>query len=247
MKSNRRQLLKQLIASSAVLPLVSFRPPDTKSIPDNLKVLFQGDSITDGGRDRSGKGANDPQGMGGGYVRHAVTELLGLNADKDIQFFNRGISGNKVFQLLNRWEEDCLDLGPNVLSILIGVNDFWHTLSNTYKGTVEKYESDYRILLDKSIERIPDLKIIIGEPFVCLDGTDIIASKWKIKFPDYQRAAKSIADDYNAVFIPYQSIFDKAVKIKNTAYWCPDGVHPSMAGSYLMANAWMAAFYELYD
>ena len=105
--------------------------------PNKLTILFQGDSITDAGRDKASYYANDAAGMGQGYVFQIVSHLLGANPGKDWKYYNRGISGHKVFQLADRWDDDCLQLKPDVLSILIGVNDFWHTLNN-YKVTVAK-------------------------------------------------------------------------------------------------------------
>ncbi|MFQ5445562.1 MAG: SGNH/GDSL hydrolase family protein [Saprospiraceae bacterium] len=206
-------------------------------------ILFQGDSITDAGRNRGQYYANDAGGMGGGYARHIVTHLLGSMPGKNFRFYNRGISGNKVFQLAARWEDDCLQLQPDVLSILIGVNDFWHTLSGGYTGTVETYETDFRQLLERTKKALPEVKLIIGEPFAVAGGS-AIGERWEA-FAAYREAAQKIASSFGAVFLPYQSIFDKALKLAPSQYWAHDGVHPSMAGSYLMAEAWLAGFKKL--
>src|SRR2546423_4675362 len=104
-------------------------------------VLFQGDSITDAGRSRERAGiANEQAPMGNGYAWLAAAGLLVERPNLQLKIYNRGISGNKVYQLAERWEEDCLKLQPNVLSILIGVNDIWHKLDGKYNGTVEVYE-----------------------------------------------------------------------------------------------------------
>jgi lysophospholipase L1-like esterase len=200
-------------------------------------ILLQGDSITDAGRNRGQYYANDGGGMGGGYVHHIVTHLLGSMPKKDFRFYNRGISGNKVFQLADRWDDDCLQLKPNVLSILIGVNDFWHTLDGGYTGTVETYETDFRQLLERTKKELPEVKLIIGEPFAVAGGS-AIDGRWEA-FGGYRPAAKKIAADFGAVFLPYQRVFDEALKLAPAEYWTPDGVHPSMAGSYLMAQAWL--------
>lgn len=213
---------------------------NTITLKENATILFQGDSITDAGRNRGRYYANDGGGMGSGYVRQTVTTLMGKHPQKGLRCYNRGISGHKVFQLANRWEDDCLQLQPDVLSILIGVNDFWHTLSHNYKGTVEVYEKDFRTLLDRTKKSLPDVQLIIAEPFV-LRGTAIVEEKWYPAFSAYQKVAQSIAKDYDATFIPLQSIFDKALEMAPVSYWCPDGVHPSMAGAYLMAEAWLSA------
>jgi lysophospholipase L1-like esterase len=212
--------------------------------PNKLTILFQGDSITDAGRDKASYYANDAAGMGRGYVFQIVSHLLGANPGKDWKYYNRGISGHKVFQLADRWDDDCLQLKPDVLSILIGVNDFWHTLNN-YKGTVATYEADFRKLLDTTLKAFPNIKLIIGEPFAVKGGTAINES-WFPEFPKYQQSARKVAGDYKAVFVPYQKIFDDALQLAPAAYWCPDGVHPSMAGGFLMKEAWIRAFEKLY-
>lgn len=212
--------------------------------PNKLTILFQGDSITDAGRDKASYYANDAAGMGQGYVFQIVSHLLGANPGKDWKYYNRGISGHKVFQLADRWDDDCLQLKPDVLSILIGVNDFWHTLNN-YKGTVATYEADFRKLLDTTLKAFPNIKLLIGEPFAVKGGTAINES-WFPEFPKYQQSARKVAGDYKAVFVPYQKIFDDALQLAPAAYWCPDGVHPSMAGGFLMKEAWIRAFEKLY-
>ena len=215
-----------------------------KNTPDELTILFQGDSITDAGRDRARYYPNETAGMGSGYVFQIVSHLLGTLPDKQWKYYNRGISGNKVFQLADRWDDDCLQLKPDILSILIGVNDFWHTLNN-YDGTVEVYETDFRKLMDRTFAALPNVKMIIGEPFA-VQGGRAISEKWFPEFPKYQEVAKKISLDYRCVFIPYQEIFNKALDKAQASYWSPDGVHPSMAGAYLMKEAWLIALSEIY-
>lgn len=227
-----------LVGIPSLVKAANPQPLSTYLSADQTTILFQGDSITDAGRKKERYYANDASGMGFGYVHHIVTSLLGQHPKKDINCYNRGISGHKVFQLANRWEEDCLQIQPDILSILIGVNDFWHTLDWGYTGTVEVYEKDFRTLLERTKKALPNVQLIIAEPFV-LRGTAIVEEKWYPAFSAYQRAAKSVANDFGAAFIPLQSIFDKALKIAPVSYWCPDGVHPSLAGGYLMAEAWI--------
>ncbi|NCD69685.1 SGNH/GDSL hydrolase family protein [Mucilaginibacter agri] len=208
------------------------------SIDTGNVILFQGDSITDWGRDRKQTAPNTSAMLGGGYAMLAASGLLYKYAGKNLQVYNKGISGNKVFQLADRWDDDCLNLKPNVLSILIGVNDFWHTLNGSYKGTIENYTTDYKKLLDRTKQALPDLKLIIGEPFA-VKGVKAVDDKWYPAFDEYRASAKAIAEQYDAVWIPYQSIFDKALETAPGSYWTTDGVHPSVAGSQLMAHAWL--------
>lgn len=248
-QSSRRNFLKNAsFATAASLTLPGLVSPvqaaeaPAKKIPlskDDV-VLFQGDSITDAGRKKDDPGVNATPAMGSGYAMIAASDLLYKYADKNLRIYNRGISGNKVYQLADRWQKDCLDLKPNVLSLLIGVNDFWHTLNNGYKGTIQTYRDDYTALLNRTKQALPDVKLIIGEPFA-VSGVKAVDEKWYPAFNDYRAAAKEIADKFDAVWIPYQSIFDKAQKDAPGVYWTGDGVHPSLAGAHLMAHAWMEA------
>jgi len=197
-------------------------------------ILFQGDSITDAGREREKQLPNSAGSFGSGYALLAASSLLNSTPDKGFQIFNRGISGNKVYQLADRWQKDCFDLRPQVLSVLVGVNDFWHKLSGKYDGTVEKYETDYRQLLTLSKKMLPEVHLVIGEPFAVL-GCSAVDEKWFPEFDTYRAVAKKLAEEFDAVFIPYQSIFNEAQKHAPGRYWTADGVHPSMAGAWLKA------------
>ena len=207
-------------------------------------ILFQGDSITDGNRNRGRYYPNDGAGMGFGYVYQIASHLLGRYPDKQFKCYNRGISGHKVFQLADRWEDDCIQLAPDVLSLLIGVNDFWHTKTHSFKGTAESYEADLRQLLDRTRQSLPNVKIIIGEPFFVEDGSALDKS-WFPEFDRYRAACARVAKDLADAFIPYNLLFATALKTAPVSYWCPDGVHPSMAGGHLMANAWLEAYQKL--
>jgi lysophospholipase L1-like esterase len=213
---------------------------DKITINKNDVILFQGDSITDAGRKREETDANTGGALGGGYAFMAGSELLYQHADKNLKVYNKGISGNKVYQLAERWEADCLALKPNVLSLLIGVNDFWHTLTHNYKGTAETYRKDLDALLDGTKKALPGVKLVIGEPFA-VKGIKAVDDKWYPTFDAYRRSARELAAKHGAAFIPYQTVFDKAQQKAPGVYWTHDGVHPSVAGSQLMAQAWLAA------
>lgn len=207
---------------------------------DSDVVLFQGDSITDAGRNREQELPNNAWSFGVGYANHIGSWLLDAMPEKDLTIYNRGISGNKVFQLSDRWDKDCLDLKPDVLSILIGVNDYWHFRNGNYDGTPEIYENDFRKLLSRTLEALPDLKLVICQPFI-LTGTRAVDDTWLEPFSAYQEAAKKISDEFGAIWVPFQVEFDRAIKLAPPAYWAEDGVHPSMAGAQLMANSWLEA------
>jgi lysophospholipase L1-like esterase len=167
----------------------------------------------------------------------AAANLLEEYAQLNLKIFNKGISGNKVYQLAERWDKDCLDLKPDILSILIGVNDFWHKLNGTYNGTVDIYRNDYIALLERTKKALPNVKLIICEPFA-VPGVKAVDQKWYPDFYGYQKAAREIADKFNATFIPFQKIFDEGLKQAQGSYWTGDGVHPSLAGAQLMTEAW---------
>jgi lysophospholipase L1-like esterase len=244
----RRSFLKKAGASGAValsIPqIVSAAYGDVQTgkivLAKDDVILFQGDSITDAGRNRDEKTANNAQALGRGYAFVAGSKILHDHAGKNIQVWNKGISGNKVFQLAERWDEDCLAIKPTVLSILIGVNDYWHTLTGKYTGTVEIYRNDLIALLERTKKELPGIKLIIGEPFA-VPGIKAVDDKWFPAFYEYQKAAREVATRFNATFVPYQRVFDKAAKSAPGVYWTHDGVHATVAGNQLMAQAWLEA------
>ncbi|NLR77568.1 SGNH/GDSL hydrolase family protein [Chitinophaga eiseniae] len=243
---NRRNFLRNVslgsMATISIPNIVTAAVAVEKSKKIGLKkegiILFQGDSITDAGRKRDKNEPNNSAALGSGYALMAASGLLRKNADKNLKIYNKGISGNKVFQLAERWDSDCFAIKPDVLSILVGVNDYWHTLNNNYKGTVQTYRDDYNKLLERTRQQLPDVQLIIGEPFA-VKGVSAVDDKWYPAFDEYRAAAKEIADKHQAIFIPYQAIFDKALQSAPGAYWTGDGVHPSVAGAQLMAEAWL--------
>ena len=200
-------------------------------------VLFQGDSITDSGRARSQAPNLSSRQFGYGYVYFIVGRLMAEKPTYELNPLNRGISGNTVTDLTARWEADCIQLKPDVLSILIGVNDIWHTLDGTYNGTVERYETEYRALLERTIKALPDVKLVICEPYVLRCG--VVNDNWFPEFDQYRAAAKKMSEEFKTIFVPFQAMFDNAVKNTEPQYWSADGVHPTIAGAALMANEWL--------
>jgi lysophospholipase L1-like esterase len=249
MSSSRRSFLKQfsfatagVIAVPQVLQaaVIEANRGRTIKLNKNDVIVFQGDSITDASRKREELNPNTATGFGSGYALQAAGKLLKDHPDKNLQIFNRGISGNKVYQLAERWEIDCIELKPDILSILIGVNDFWHMMQGKYTGNVEVYENDYRALLRRTKEKLPGVKLIIGEPFG-VAGIKAVTEAWYPAFNTYRKIAANLAAEFNAIFIPYQEIFDKVQKLAPNNYWTGDGVHPSIAGARLMSEAWLKA------
>jgi lysophospholipase L1-like esterase len=249
--SDRRKFLKSALIGTAGLTAIpavlsamdnEMSSPSPKighnSLKDKNIILFQGDSITDAGRNREGKDPNNQGALGGGYAFLAAANLLNTFPAKGLKIYNKGISGNKVYQLADRWQSDCLDLKPSVLSILIGVNDYWHKHNGNYDGTAEIYEKDLRALLKRTKDALPEVKFVICEPFAVL-GCRAVDGTWFPEFDQYRFASRKLAEEFDAIFIPYHTIFAKASKIAPPTYWTGDGVHPSIAGAQLMAEAWM--------
>lgn len=247
---SRRGFLKSSSLAIGAAGLVTTDVTEASLLPRNRAVtirrgnviLFQGDSITDAGRSRDNEKTSAPNnqpGLGNGYAWLAAAELLVDRPDDALKFFNRGISGNKVFQLAERWQADCLDLKPDVLSILIGVNDIWHTLEPKlgYKGTVAIYERDYHALLERTRKALPKVKLVVCEPFVLRCGA--VKDHWFPEFDNYRAAAKRVAAKHRATFVPFQAMFDEAIKYAPPEHWAGDGVHPSPAGAALMAQFWV--------
>jgi lysophospholipase L1-like esterase len=248
LNNNRRSFIRKAALGSLmavsipeILSASMASSPEKKNLltKDNV-ILFQGDSITDSGRKRDDPSYNNSGILGSGYPMLAGASLLEKYSALNLKIFNRGVSGNKVYQLAERWDKDCLEIKPDVLSILIGVNDIWHKLNGQYNGTVDVYKKDYIALLERTLKALPNVKLIICEPFA-VKGVRAVDDKWYPEFFDYQKAAKDIAVQFGATFIPYQKIYDEAQKSAPGSYWTGDGVHPSLAGAQLMAQAWLKA------
>ena len=135
-----------------------------------------------------------------------------------------------------RWEKDCVALKPDVLSILVGVNDIWHKLNGRYDGTVKDYETGYRKLLAETQAKLPATRIVICEPFVLRCGA--VTDKWFPEFDDRRAVAHKLAAELKLTFVPFQAMFDEAAKHAPPNYWAGDGVHPTLAGHALMAKTW---------
>jgi lysophospholipase L1-like esterase len=235
------------VAALSIPEIVKAAIPEARPVDEAVRrpfsqgdvVLFQGDSITDWRRDKKKEDEpNQPGPLGDGYVLYTAASLLVSEAGKDLRIYNRGLSGNKVFQLADRWDKDCIQLQPNVLSILIGVNDFWHTKTSGYTGTVDSYKSDYLALVMRTLDALPNTRIVICEPFIIHGGT-ALDDTWEHNFAPYREAARSVAAAFGLAFVPFQTVFNEALKKAPAAYWGADGVHPSMAGAQLMAQAWI--------
>lgn len=209
-------------------------------IPKNSTILFQGDSITDCGRNRDAAGSpNDLGALGQGYAMMSAAELLCTGPANGLRIFNRGISGNRVVDLYARIQCDILNLKPDVLSILIGVNDTWHGKNPDWSNgvAIPKYERIYRNLLDEVREALPAVKFVLCEPFVLRCG--VVRDDWVGEIDERRAVVGKLANEFAAVLVPFQAMFDEAVKLAPPEHWAADGVHPTAAGHLLMAKCWL--------
>ncbi len=208
------------------------------------RILFQGDSITDAKRLRDNE---NYKGMG--YPTF-VSARLGFDCPNDYEFFNRGISGNRIVDIYARMKMDIVNLKPDYLSILVGVNDVWHEINDDemFRNGVsaEKFYKVYSILIDELKTELRNLKIMILEPFVLKQsGTE---ANWEYFRPEVEKRAemaKRVAEENDLVFVPLLKEFDEATKIAPAEHWTIEGVHPTPAGHELIARAWMKGFEKL--
>ena len=201
------------------------------------KILFQGDSITDARRDREGINGYGPD-MGCGYAALIAGKLLAANLDREFSCFNRGISGNRVVDLYARWKVDALNLKPDLLSVLIGVNDSWHEFAFENGVELDRYERIYRMLLEWTRAELPEVKLVLCEPF-CLKS-ELVTDEWMAEVAARGVIVKKLAAEFDAVFVPLQNVLEKAAaKANDNLKILRDGVHPTLAGAQIIADQWL--------
>ena len=201
-------------------------------------IIFQGDSITDCHRNRD-VAANTPGHLGCGYTNLVCSRVLKDNPGGMYRFINRGISGNRVVDLYARWKADTLNYNPKLISILIGVNDVWHESINQNGVECDRFEQIYRMLLQWTKEVLPEVRLLIMEPFAL--KSDVVDEHFLDEVKLRAAAAKRVAGEFDAVFLPLQDKFDAAARLSTNSSWLLDGVHPSAAGNQLIADAWLEA------
>lgn len=202
-------------------------------------ILFQGDSITDGNRIKTNEWDLNHQ-MGHGYA-FIINAKLGCDyPEKDYRFLNRGISGNRISDLYARWQEHTLCHKPDILSILIGVNDVNHYLEHGNGSLADRYEKNYQLLIDEVKENKADTQIVICEPFVLpVNGKEEYAARMMEHLAPMQEKARLIAQRNGAIFVPLQKKFEEAGAKNGNEYWIWDGVHPTVCGHQLIADEWL--------
>jgi len=196
------------------------------------KILFQGDSITDASRNRE-----DANSLGGGYAMMAASLLQARHPELGLQFVNKGISGARAVDLADRWQDDCLDLKPDWVSILIGVNDCWRRYDGNDSTSAEVFEKYLRDILERT--RSQGIGIILCEPFVLPCPPDREA--WREDIDPKIHVIRKLAREFAAAMIPYDGLFAAQAVLQPPAFWAADGVHPTLPGHALMATEWIKA------
>lgn len=239
----RRQFLRSASALAAIhlFPSVadsSVMPAQTSDGKKKVTILFQGDSITDGNRGRN----EDPNHiMGHGYAFSIASRLGADYPDRNLRFINKGISGNTVLDLSNRWEADTMSIAPDVISILVGVNDVYFKLRENKMASYD-FEETFRGLLSRTRQSLPGVLFVLGEPFILPVG--IIkddSERWSTEIKQRQEAVLRLAHEFKGVFVDYQRVFSEACTKASPDYWIWDGIHPTVAGHELMTRAWIGA------
>lgn len=244
---NRRTFLTTTTVSSTALaastpaqspppnPGYNYRLP---AFPTASRLLFIGDSITDMKWGRNEKDRNHY--LGHSYV-YLIASRLGVDMPQaKLQFFNRGISGNRVGQLKQRWQKDAIDMNPDLLSVLIGVNDVSQNRGNPVN--LGQWQADYRHILTTSRKANPTLRIVLLDPFVLASGR--LADKdqwssWRAGVDKLRTIVAGLATDFDAVHIKTQETFDHAAAEVSPEHWIWDGVHPLPQGHELIARQWL--------
>lgn len=210
--------------------------------PQSL-LLFQGDSITDGAR------GNDPNHyLGHGYVFLLAARIMAAHPELSLRFLNRGASGHCIADLYARWKRDTINLQPAMVSLLIGVNDVGRELGDHSGSTAAEYERTYTLLLDDTLRALPDVQLVLIEPFILPVGG--IKDAWHLWWPEIRRRqdiVEDLAHRYGTLHVPVQALLDQAADATTPEYWLWDGVHPTPAGHELLASAWLATVNVLDD
>lgn len=206
-----------------------------------MKILFFGDSITDVRRNRERDFAWDS--YGAGYVKFVADELLRKDSTK-YEIYNRGISGNRVVDLYARIKSDCWNIEPDVLSILIGINDVWHEITKKNGVDIERFEKVYRMIIEDTVRRFQKLKIVLCEPFVLRGSATEERFENFLEVYNYAKVVEKLATEYGLLFLPLQKKLSESAKIDGTEKYLADGVHPTEVGAKLIADEWVRLFRE---
>ena len=202
-------------------------------------ILYQGDSITYANRSFEFECLT-----GSGYATISSGAITADNPG-EYKIINRGIGGNRVIDLYARWKKDCINLKPDIISILIGVNDVWHEVESQNGVDSQNFEKIYDLLISDTLKALPECKMMLLEPFVWKHGLTV--ERWDYISDEVKKRGeitKKLAEKYNLPFIPLQSVFDEALKKAPEEFWTLDGIHPLSSGHTLIAREWEKCFYK---
>jgi lysophospholipase L1-like esterase len=206
-------------------------------IENNSKLVMIGDSITDCGRTKPvGEGLFGAE--GNGYVNLVGALLKSVYPESSIRVVNMGISGNTVRNLKNRWQTDVIDLKPDWLSIMIGINDVWRQFDSPMQKETHVYIEEYAETLEELVSgTLPEVKglILMTPYFIERNENDAM----RAAMDKYGQVVKRIAEKYNTIFIDTQSAFDKILEHCHPAALAWDRVHPNTAGHMVIAKAFL--------
>ena len=197
-------------------------------------VLFQGDSITDADRARF-----YPDDLGRGYALMAAGWFGARAPERGVRFLNRGIGGDRAVDLLARWDDDCLALRPDLLSILVGINETWRAFDDDDPTPTDAFERVYRELLSRTREALPATRFILMEPFSLPVAPERAA--WRADLDPKIQVVRRLAWEFDALLVPLDGLFAQACARREPSFWAEDGVHPTPAGHALIARAWLRA------
>ncbi len=204
-----------------------------------MKILYMGDSITDVGRNTT---HGSLVSIGQGYALMTAARLAADHPEK-FTFVNNGISGHRVVDLYARIKVDVWNHAPDVLSILVGVNDVWHEIMYQNGVDAERFEHVLHMFVSETQQRFPNIKIILMEPFVLKAAAT--EGAWEAFMTETKlrgEAVRRVAQDCGAFYLPLQELLDQACERAPESYWLGDGVHPTPAGHQLIADAWLELF-----
>lgn len=209
--------------------------PSVEARTRKMRILFQGDSITDAGRDK--RNYHD---MGNGYPKYASALLAQAFPEQSLEFINLGIGGNRTDQLFDRLYPDGIALCPDIISILVGINDVWHRYNESQKieTTNEQIEVNYRAILTR-LRKQTTAKIVLLSPYL-LDCND--KELIRADLPALLSIVRKLAKEFADVYIPLDEHFERVLKTQpEPHYYSADGVHPNENGAKFIGKLYYEA------
>jgi len=206
-------------------------------LAEGSRLLFMGDSVTDMGRARPvAEGLFNPHGTGYPNVVHGL--LAALYPERHIHVINMGCSGNTARDLLARWQTDCLDLKPDWVSVMIGINDVWRQFDSPHMPASHVLPAEYEAALTEMIRRTkPVVKgMVLMTPYYIEDNP---ADAMRARMDEYGAICKKLAKKHKLIFVDTQAAFNEVLKHYHSSYFAWDRVHPNIPGANVLARAFL--------